>query len=285
MRINFRLACVSAVALSSVALADTVTLVGGPTNIAFGNVRIGTISTALTSSATFHTPTVSGNVQTGVAFDGTSTSPFSGLSKSVTSPNLVGSNKTVTSNGYTFAPQTFATTNRTLNMKYTANTATPSIKTNATFSLSGTGVGPQYVTDLGSTDFGVAQVGSPVSFVFNIFNLSPSANGLGNLTSLSLVNISFTGSPAFHTDLIPQVLVKGASVSFQVFFDPTLATLGAQTGQLLIQTDQRAAFGSAKGDGFIYNLQGFGVATPEPSTLAFVGLGLGMALLSRRRKK
>jgi hypothetical protein len=159
-----------------------------------------------------------------------------------------------------------------------------------TFQAGPVSVGPSFSSSLGAP--GVVKLGSTGTGVVSAFTVSNASHDLGytsNLTSLSLLSYSLSGTDASHFTLLGftagQVLGEGASASLQLVADNTLH--GDYTFTLSFLTDQHANFGQA-GQQFSYTFSGTAPAAapvPEPATLVTALAGLLVLLgLSRRRQ-
>ena len=161
-----------------------------------------------------------------------------------------------------------------------------------TIKLDATGVGPTYqssVSSGGILDFGQIQQGGSGFFDLKISNTSVDPGG-ESLTGLTLLGIKL-GSGDFKLDsFIPGTVIdEGASLDLKIAF--TGDVLGLENVDLLVTTDEDAAFGEA-GDTFDYTLSADVVAppplstTPEPaSAVLMVSGAAGLAALRRRAKR
>jgi PEP-CTERM motif len=151
--------------------------------------------------------------------------------------------------------------------------------------LQGRGVGPTYSSSTapgGTLDFGKVQAGHTGVLDILLSNISTDI-APGNLTALSLLGISLTGpgAAAFSLDqaFVASVLQEGDLFDLKLDFRSLKA--GLFNADLVIGTDQNAAFG-ANGMSFTYHLQG--QAVPEPASFAILGAGALMLLGARRRR-
>lgn len=244
-----------------------------------GNVRIGTSGTASVGIQNVGDGGLVGVNLTGTL--GAGIGKFTGGSFNI---NLADSaNQTF---NYTYTPTTRATDNSAVSLSLSNGSVDGTNQAvNQNVGLSGTGVGPQFesfVAPGGTLDFGNVNLGNMGLLTLTIDNNSPDGD-LGNLTDLSILNISIGGADAGDFDIVgfsPSILATGESIDVSIQFDP--ATLGLKVGSLLVETDQSAAFG---GDGlnFVYSLVGTATAIiPEPTSIMLSAMGI--ALLAKRRR-
>ena len=157
--------------------------------------------------------------------------------------------------------------------------------------LSGTGVGPVFDSDLapGSPlDFDIVELGVSESFFLDVSNITTEANGGdATLTDLTLLDVQIAGEDAGLFDIIGftsgTVLHKDDILSLELGYNGT-GTLGMKNATLTVFTDDDAALG-ANGLHFSYGINANVV--PEPSTLVLLLMG-AFALLAypryRRRR-
>jgi PEP-CTERM motif len=160
-------------------------------------------------------------------------------------------------------------------------------------SLSGQGVGPQYdskVAPGGVIDLGTVKLGKTGMADLNISNISTDPTfGTPDLTNLSLLTADIQPSASeFAVENFVPDTVLGEGNSFDLKIDFGATSLGMQTAELVITTDQGAAFG-ANGQTFDYELIANVVPVPEPRTWEMLLAGFGLVGLqygrSRRAKK
>lgn len=149
--------------------------------------------------------------------------------------------------------------------------------------LTGIGVGPDYSSNVSPTNgviqLGVLHQGASESFDLKISNFSKDPTGSDpTLTDLSLLsaNIFAAGADAAKLSLsnfAPTVLTEGDSIDLKIDF--SAQSLGLTKANLVIATDQNAAFGQS-GETFTYALSADVVAgVPEAQTWEMLLLGFG----------
>jgi hypothetical protein len=156
-----------------------------------------------------------------------------------------------------------------------------------TVALTGDGVGPQYSSSLapGVIDLGAIKLGKSTAIDLKISNVSTDANGGdADLTDLSLLSADLNpigpGLPFSLGDFVPDtVLGEGDSFDLKIVFSAT--TLGEQTANLVITTDQNATFG-AIGQTFDYQLTADVVPVPEAETWEMLLAGFSLLGLQYR---
>jgi hypothetical protein len=187
---------------------------------------------------------------------------------------------------YAFTPTSHAASAQSILASFTNGSSDGKNQAQSvTATLQGRGVGPTYASSVapGDTlDFGKVQAGKTGVLDLVLSNISTDI-APGNLTWLSLLNVSLTGpgAAAFSLDsaFVSAVLLEGDLFDLKLDFSSLKA--GLFNADLTIGTDQNAAFG-ANGMSFTYHLQG--QAVPEPASLAILGAGALMLLGARRRR-
>lgn len=193
---------------------------------------------------------------------------------------------------YTFTPTAHSSAEGTVKAIFQNGSADGANQANSVkVVLSGEGVGPEYSSNFtsGVIDLGTVTLGSAASVYLNIDNLSADDNGgVSKLTDLSLLKAHITGGKGSAFSLgnfVPKtVLGEGDSTDLKIDFDA--AGLGLQTTELVITTDQDAAFGDA-GETFDYQLTADVVPSPVPEARTWEMLlaGFGLVGLQYRRSR
>jgi hypothetical protein len=240
-----------------------------PTNLNFGPVRVGTSNTAFMGAQNTGDPSTSINGQfpsASGAFSGGNT-VFSDLQQN-----------RYTAAPYTFVPSTLGAVTEPLTFLSDGGAAS--------VTLSGLGVGPVTSSSvaLGST----LDLGSAAAASLNIINATLNDPNLpDSLIGLTLESYAITGPDAAMFSLSGftpgEVLGAGDLADLSIHFSGTPG-VGDPQATLSVLTDQSASFGSA-GQTMTFGL----MATPEPSTLVFLGIGaislLGYAWRRRRQQR
>jgi hypothetical protein len=273
----FTAASVLAAATVEGHLAEAQIFTSSPTSIDFGDVRIGTSSSGQAISAT----TQVGNLTSGQI--GAAAAPFSGGPV-----NLSTKNNTTVSATYVFSPTGAGAASDLIGISAMAKNGNTQM---ATVPLSGTGVGPQYVSipAAGTTiDFGNVAPGATAVEDLSISNASTDPGG-PTLTDLTLLTADLKGAAGFAlANFTPNtVLPEGSAFDLKIGFSSS--TLGVETADLKITTDQGAALGQPSAI-FDYTLTADVVATPvpEPASIGLLASGLAAAAgvgLRRRRPR
>lgn len=240
-------------------------------NVNFGNVRVGTSSSAaltVTNTGTSGS-TLSGNIN---AASG-NFSPTSG-SQSFS----LGSGSSF-SRTFTYSPNARGT--QSVDVSITSNAQ------NITRTLTGTGVSPVFSSSVapGSTiNFGEVEYIANQSLTLQ--NLTPDAD-LGNLTDMTLLSATISGPDASYFTL--ENFTPGMKLSKSQLQNLAIRFMHNYTGRdeygyvrnatLTFTTDVGTALGSS-GQTYSFNLQA--TTIPEPTTLALFGFAL-FALFFRKR--
>jgi hypothetical protein len=244
-----------------------------PSTAAFGNVRIGTTSASQALTVKNSQMLDSGSIDA-------ATAPFSGGGIDFTSL----ANNGTTNTSFTFSPTSHVSSTDPVNITATKTTTT---QTN-TLTLTGLGVGPVYSSNpaAGSTiDFGNLAPGQTVIEDLKISNTSTDPGGA--LTNLGLLAGNLTGGADFKLlNFTKTTLGEGELFDLKISFESL--TLGLETGDLKITTDQGATAGT-NGAVFDYplkaNVQAV-VAAPEPASIGLLASGLaGLAAVGLRRRR
>ena len=199
-----------------------------------------------------------------------------------------------TSFAYNFAPTAHGTATGSVTASFTNGSADGKNQSGSQdVALSGQGVGPQYDSSVipgGVINFGSIKLGTTGAADLKIDNISIDPSYLNPaLTDLSLLAAGIQPESNFALEnFVPgTVLSEGASVDLKIDF--SAASLGLQTADLVITTDQGAAFGWS-GQTFDYQLVADVIPSgiPEPRTWEMLVAGFGLVGLqygrSRRRQ-
>lgn len=195
---------------------------------------------------------------------------------------------------YTFTPTKHGAAESLVNAKLENGSADGANQaTSVKVALGGRGVGPEYSStfDSGVIDLGDVTLGSLTSVELTIDNLSEDdSGGLSKLTDLSLLKAQIKGvkgSTFSLDDFVPgTILGEGESRDLKIDFDAS--KLGQTTADLIVLTDQDAAFGHA-GEIFTYRLTADVVPSPVPEARTWEMLLAGFSVIglqyrrSRRR--
>jgi Abnormal spindle-like microcephaly-assoc'd, ASPM-SPD-2-Hydin len=202
----------STVSLSGTGISPQLTLSTGA--LAFGNVGVNstaaqtlTLTSSGTAAVTINSATLSG---TGFKMSG------------ATFPVTLNPGQTV-SLQVSFAPTTAGSANGTITISSTSASGSTS-----TVALTGTGVSSQLTASASSLAFGNLLVNSTLS---KTLTLTSSGTAVVTVNSATLSGAGFTISGA----TFPVTLNPGASVSFQVNFNPTVA--GSASGSITISSN------------------------------------------------
>lgn len=259
------------VALDNISGSDPAVLSASNTN--FGNVRVGTSSTA---TVTVTNTGSSGSTLTGSigSASGAEFSPTTGAENF-----SLGSNQSF-NRTYTYAPSSRG--NDSTNVSVTSNAGSSSR------TLTGTGVSPVFSSSIavGSTiDFG--EVGYIANQTLRVQNLTPDAN-LGNLTDMTLLSATITGPDASYFTI--ENFTPGMKLSKSELQDLSIKFMHNYSGRedygyvrnatLNITTDVGADFGS-QGASYAFNLQA--VTIPEPGCVYLLGVFLSLMLIFKKR--
>jgi hypothetical protein len=189
---------------------------------------------------------------------------------------------------YSFTPTDHGAANGSVTATFTNGSADGKNQAGSqTVDLTGDGVGPQYSSSLapGVVDLGAIKLGKTAAVDLEISNVSTDGNGGdADLTDLSLLsadlNPSGPGLPFSLGDFVPDT-VLGEGDSFDLKIDFSATTLGEQTANLVVTTDQNAAFG-AIGQTFDYQLTADVVPVPEAETWEMLLAGFSLLGLQYR---
>jgi hypothetical protein len=198
-----------------------------------------------------------------------------------------------TSFDYSFTPTAHGTATGSVTASFTNGSADGKNQSSSQdVALSGQGVGPQYggsVVSGGVIDVGTVKLGKSGTADLKISNNSTDPTYLNPaLTDLSLLTADIeppASGFALGNFVVDTVLSEGVSFDLKIDFSAT--SLGLQTTDLVITTDQGAAFGSS-GETFDYQLVADVIpsAIPEPRTWEMLMAGFGFVGLQygwRRR--
>jgi hypothetical protein len=196
---------------------------------------------------------------------------------------------------YNFTPTAHGTTTGSVTAAFQNGSADGKNQSgNVDVALSGQGVGPTYDSSIiprGVINFGAITLGGTGMADLEISNVSTDPTYASpTLTQLSLLaaDIQPAAENFFLQNFVSEVLNEGDSFDLKIGFDAT--QLGMQTADLVVTTDQGAAFG-ASGETFDYQLMVDVVpsAIPEPRTWEMLLLGFGLVGLqgawNRRSQK
>ena len=193
-----------------------------------------------------------------------------------------------TSFDYTFTPVAHGTATATVTANFL--NGSPDGKNQAAsqdVTLSGQGVGPEYSSSTapgGVIDLGTINLGGTGAGDLEISNISTDPTSTSpTLTELSLLAADFQGEPpgfALENFVPDTVLSEGDLFDLKISFDAT--SLGMQTADLAITTDQNSAFGQM-GQTFDYQIVADVVPVPEPRTWVMLLTGFGLAGLRLAR--
>jgi len=249
-------------------------------SVAFDNVRVGTPSGSQSFTVTNDSNLDSGSIDAGTA-------PFSGASV----PLLTGNNKVTTSSSYVFNPTVAGSATDPIGINAMVTKGKNTTTQTATVTLTGTGVGPVYSSSptAGSTiDFGNISPGGTEVEDLLISNASSDPGG-PTLTGLTLLTAGLTGAAGFTlANFLPGTVLNEGSPAFDLKIDFSSLTLGPETADLKITTDQGAALGES-GTVFDYTLKANVQAlapVPEPASIGLLASGLaGAAAVGLRRRR
>lgn len=239
----------------------------------FGNVRVGTSSTA---SVTATNTGASGSSLNGTigAASGSEFSPTSGTQSFNLAQNASSSRT------FTYTPSARGADS--------TNVSITSDGGNATRTLTGTGVSPVYSSSVAPSttiDFGTIDKDQTISRTLTLQNTTPDAD-LGNLTNLTLISATISGVDASYfslTNFTPgMVLSKNGSFDLGLTVTNPDHIVTMRYATLTIVTDVNQALGVA-GSTYTYQLQAYTV--PEPSTCLFLGLASILFCISRFYRK
>lgn len=255
---------------------QSATLSLSTTDLAFGNVRIGTTSTlGTTASNVGPNYTKVKDLTFSVA-----TGPFGGGGQSFNplfkDPTLGSDTAAV---NYTFTPTGGGLQNQI--------TSATSSSNNQNMLLSGTGVGPAF-TSVPDVTLSPVTAGSVVAQGVNVVNTTTDGN-LGNLTNLTLVSAAITGPDASRfslTNFTPGSVITAGNLQSNILqFSAAGAASGTYNATLTFTTDVGAAFGAA---GTQYSIpisavvftppvvnSGGPYSTTETATISLNALGTG----------
>ena len=279
---------------------------------AFGAVRIGTTATlAAITVSNIGNGDLASNTLSAAQLQGTlgaaSSSVFTGGTHtfSLNDSHYTGTGTATTSAAYTYtyAPTAHTTSDSaTVVASFTngSNAGTNASQT-ATLTISGSGVGPEYESNINGTTYtnstaigsstitagtistGAYKTGATSTVQITLANISTDA-GSASLTDLTLDSFTLSGANASDFSVVgfttgTQIAEAG---SVTVTLDFSGPTVGAYTADLSFTTDQGVALGAA-GTVFNYVLS---ANIPEPATIITLGAGLaGLAFARRRRKQ
>lgn len=189
---------------------------------------------------------------------------------------------------YSFAPTDHGLVHKSLKATFSNGSADGKNQASGqTVALTGDGVGPQYSSSLapGVIDLGAIKLGMGAAIDLKISNVSTDGNGGdADLTDLSLLSADLNptgpGLPFSLGDFVPDT-VLGEGESFDLKIDFSATTLGEQAANLVIMTDENAAFG-ATGQTFDYQLTADVVPVPEAETWEMLLAGFSLLGLQYR---
>ncbi len=215
---------------------QSATLALNTTDLAFGNVRIGTTaSLGTTASNVGPNYTKVKDLTFSVA-----TGPFGGGGQSFNplfkDPSLGSDTASV---NYSFTPTGGGAQNQIVSASSSSN--------NQNMLLSGTGVGPTF-TSIPDVTLSPVTAGSVVAQGVNVVNTTTDGN-LGNLTNLTLVSAAITGPDASRfalTNFTPGSVITAGNFQTNILqFSAVGAASGTYNATLTFTTDVGAAFGVA----------------------------------------
>ena len=250
-----------------------------PGTAPFGDVRIGTTSSPQSLTVTNAAKLGSGTIDA-------ATAPFSGGGVGL---NL-GNNK-ITTTSFVFSPTSHgAATPDAIGI----NASNPNGMTTQsnTLTLTGTGVWPIYSSSpgVGTIDIGTVMPGESVVEELLISNTS-SDPGAATLTGLTLLtaDLTPTGIGFSLGNSLPGTPLNEGN-TFDLKIDFSSLTLGPETADLTITTDQGApsGLGGSGGQSFDYKLKVdvVAAAVPEPASIGLLASGLaGAAAVGLRRRR
>jgi len=300
---------------------------GADNNTTFGNVRAGSGATTTDDAGAAVQLVIENTGDEGSTLDGQFAAPSgdtgsfeptdASLPFSLTRPTDGSGNPTQT-RAFTFTPGNLGlteTNGREASIDQTVTSDRPDFTEAVSAKIVGPVLGVNYrgedlpydesvKIDLGSVDITTDNTSIEDLIISNLF----SVEGLGSLTSLSLLNVGIDGDDDNYYCILAAddgcggeglfagkvILANGRETAgtnldlpdMRIQFAPTAFTGGDYQATLWFETDMNAAFGAA-GDRIEFLLTGRGVVpaqAPLPGTLALLGAGLfGMAGLRRRR--
>jgi hypothetical protein len=233
---------------------------------AAGNVRIGTSATIAKTLKNIGDGNLSGVAATTSNLIGSVTAPsgpFGGTGGSVSLADGASRNFNFTFTPTGRGPKTSDALAELSNGNPNGGNSAHTI----TWTLSGTGVGPDFRSDAPPTvpfDFGAVPIGGAVSRSLRISNATPDGN-LGSLTDLTILSVSFGGPDAGNFSLpafSPVVIPGGGANTLALQFSGIASAAGNKQSLLTLTTDQGAAKGQP-GLQFRFDLIGF-VAGADP---------------------